>query len=519
MVRQIETAVLVIGGGATGVGAARDLAMRGVDTVLVEQYHLAYGTTSRHTGVLHSGARYAVRDPRAAAECYRENQTLRRIMPHCLEDVDAFFVQTAWDEPDYLPAFLAGCQAAGIPVEEAGAGRLLKQEPALTRRIYACFRTPDTSGDPFLSTQYTADSARQHGARILTFHQVVNLWQEQGRGHGALCRDLVNDEEVAVRRELVVNAAGVWAGRLAASIGLNIPLLPSRGAMLALNQRIVNSLVLRCHIPSDADALIPSHTVTLTGSTDGDICQPDDVSINPQHIQVIMEEAEKLVPGIRSMRRLRAWASVRPLYAEDVPTGDTRRVTRAHALLDHQARDGMPGLLTIIGGKWTTYRLMAEEVADLACKKLGVQRPCRTHLEVLPGADGPRYYRRGAPLRRIEDTSAQGGLICECELVTSAEVETLILSGQARTPDDLRQLRRVGMGPCQGAACTYRAAVLLRRFLPPPVQQSNRALLEFLQERWKGQAPILAGQQLQQARLNELIYRDVLSADHLPGAA
>jgi glycerol-3-phosphate dehydrogenase len=459
-----------------------------------------------------------VRDPQAAAECYRENQTLRRIMPHCLEELDGFFVLTPWEDPDYIPGFLAGCQAAGIPVEEVGAGQLLRQEPALNPGISYCFRTPDISGDPFLSTQSNADSARQHGARILTYHRVLKLWQEQGQVQGAHCRDLINDEEVTVRSALVVNAAGVWAGRLAASIGLSIPLLPSKGAMLALNQRVLNSLVLRCHIPSDADALIPSHTVTLTGSTDGDICQPDDVSINPQHIQVIMQEAEKLVPGISSVRRLRAWAGVRPLYAEDVPAGDTRRVTRAHALLDHAARDGMPGLITIIGGKWTTYRLMAEEVTDLACKKLGVPRTCRTHLEALPGADGPRPYRRGAALQHVEDAAQHSDLICECELVTSAGVEQSILSGQARTLDDLRRLRRVGMGPCQGGYCVYRAAGMLRQFQPPPIRHSNRALLEFLQERWKGQAAVLAGQQLRQARLNELIYRDVLNADHLPGA-
>src|SRR4030065_1887648 len=113
--RNIQTEILVIGGGATGSGVARDLAMRGFKTLLVEKGDLTHGTTGRYHGLLHSGGRYAVKDPQAAKECIEENRILRRIMHQCIEDTGGFFVLTPWDDPDYVPRFVAGCHSAGIP--------------------------------------------------------------------------------------------------------------------------------------------------------------------------------------------------------------------------------------------------------------------------------------------------------------------------------------------------------------------------------------------------------------------
>jgi glycerol-3-phosphate dehydrogenase len=114
--RKIQTEILVIGGGATGTGVMRDLAMRGFKAVMVEKGDLTHGTTGRYHGLLHSGGRYAVKDPLAAKECIEENRILRRIMPHCIEDTGGFFVVTPWDAPSYAPPFRIGCEVAGIPI-------------------------------------------------------------------------------------------------------------------------------------------------------------------------------------------------------------------------------------------------------------------------------------------------------------------------------------------------------------------------------------------------------------------
>ncbi len=520
--KTIETTALVIGGGSTGVGVARDLAMRGIAAVLVEKRDLSHGATGRNNGMLHSGCRYGTKDSQAARECYQELLVLRRIMPHCLEDTGGFVVLTPGADPDFVPTFVDGCRGAGIPVEEVPVSRMLREEPALNPKISFCLATPDMSIDPFLATLLNAESARQYGASIRTYTELIRLVGEAGRVTGAVCRDLVRGEEITIRAEIVVNAAGAWAGQVAGTVGLDIPLLPSKGCLVALATRPINRVINHLRPPQNADGLIPSHSIVILGSTDGDICEPDDFSINPDHVRIILAEAAKVLPGVAQMRKLRVWAGVRPLYLppQDGPEVNTRTLSRSHALLDHRVLDGVDGIVSIIGGKLTTYRLMAEETTDLVCRKLGYQKPCRTHLEPLPPRGhlaAPAFYWPGAALRRVEAAAEYGQLICECELVTRAEVESAFAEAGAVTLDDIRHSHRLGMGPCQGGSCAYRAAGLKHAIHRPPVAATNAALVDFLEARWRGLFPILAGPQLRQARLNELIYLDLLNVDHLPG--
>jgi glycerol-3-phosphate dehydrogenase len=275
----------------------------------------------------------------------------------------------------------------------------------------------------------------------------------------------------------------------------------------------------------------------------------------------MLDEGDKLVPKISDARVLRAWAGVRPLYQEDF-AGESRDATRALALLDHAQRDAVRGILTITGGKWTTFRLMAELTVDKACEQLGVQRTCRTASTPVPGVEHGHYWL-GHRLHEVEANRLQGTLVCECELVTRAMLESAAADNPTLTIDDLRRDVRLGMGPCQGGFCTYRAVGILHENAAahddgssleapqPDVKQSNgtsawdisRAqspqhaalsrsrsetaprtpalkpnllLRDFLQERWKGITPILWGQQLRQERLDQLLYLCVMNADHLP---
>jgi glycerol-3-phosphate dehydrogenase len=512
--QKINTEILVIGGGATGVGVARDLAMRGFKITLVEKGDLTHGTTGRYHGLLHSGARYAVRDLHAARECIEENAVLRRIMPHCIEDTGGFFILTPWDAEEYAPKFLEGCQAAGIPVEEIPIDHMLWEEPLLNPRISLCYRVPDGSADSFLGAKVNAESAREHGAQILNYTKLIELIRTGEKVVGARCWDLYKDEEIEIQADLVVSAVGAWAGKIASSAGIEVKINPGKGVMLAVNHRIVHTVINRLKIPSDGDILVPAHTVAVIGTTDVPVNDPDRFGIEPWEVELMMQEGEKMVPGFKTMRFLRAWAGVRPLYQE-TSAQSNREMTRAYVLLDHQERDGVDGFLTITGGKWTTYRRMAEDTADLVCKKLGVQRECRTHLEVLPGGSHG-YHFLGARLAQIEQDEAYGNLLCECELATYEDVRNAIVMAQAKTIDDIRREVRLGMGPCQGGFCTFRAAGMLHELRQPPVEDTNTALYDFLQERWKGLLPILWGIQLKQERLDELVYLSGLNVDHLP---
>lgn len=517
--RTVETEVLVIGGGATGAGVVADLALRGFRAVLVEKRDLTHGTTGRYHGLLHSGGRYAVKDPKAAVECIEENRILRKIMPHALEDTGGYFVATPWDDPAFGDRFLKGCQQAGIPCDEISIAQMLKEEPNLNPNMRRCFRVPDATADSFLATQSVAELARQHGSHIFTYHPVKQLLRQGDKIVGAVCHDLEKDEVVTIYAQLVVNAAGAWAGIIAATAGLEVNVQAGKGTMVACNHRIVNTVVNRCKMPADGDIIVPIHTVAIIGTTDEAVPDPEHFAIEPWEVQLMLEEADKLVPGFKNRRMLRAWAGVRPLYQE-TKVADTRDVTRAYTLLDHESRDGVGGFITITGGKWTTYRQMAEVTVNRVCEKLGGPRPCRTAETVLPnpfGTNQRQYHFLGARLAEIEAKHEFNELVCECELATRADIEKAITAGQAKTLDDVRRDVRLGMGPCQGGFCTYRVTGILHNLRQPPIAESNVALRDFLQERWKGVMPVLWGAQLKQERLDELIYLSLLNADQLPG--
>jgi glycerol-3-phosphate dehydrogenase len=511
----LETEALVIGGGSTGAGVARDAAMRGLKTVLLERKDLADGTTGRFHGLLHSGGRYAVKDPAAARECIEENLILRRTASDCIEDTGGFFVSTPWDDPAFGDTFVEGCLATGVPVEEISPAEALRQEPRLHPEISRAFTVPDAAIDPWKLVWGCARSAQEHGAQILLYHRVVGLERTDGRVSGALVRNELTGEELRIHADVVVNAAGAWAGQIAELAGSRVNVLPGKGIMIAMNHRLVNTVVNRCKMPADGDILVPIRTVSVIGTTDTRVADPDDLEVTQSEVEEMLDEGEKLVPGFRGARALRAWAGARPLFsAEEV--ADTREVSRSHALIDHRERDGVEGFVTITGGKTTTFRLMAEVAVDSACAQLGVDRPCRTHEEPLPGSEDGDFYTLGARVRAREPVPQLQEIICECELITRERLEDVMERRRTANLDDIRRTLRLGMGPCQGGFCIYRATGILYGVERLDHRAANAALLSFLQERWKGVHPILYGDQMRQARLDDWIFQGLLAVQRLP---
>jgi glycerol-3-phosphate dehydrogenase len=246
----------------------------------------------------------------------------------------------------------------------------------------------------------------------------------------------------------------------------------------------------------------------------------------------------QMVPAIASGRVLRAFAGSRPLYKAEAPAegdgqggGDTREVSRTFTVLDHASRDGLDNMFSIVGGKLTTCRQMAEAVVDRLAERMGVAAPCTTATEPLPGADHGHHELAG-PLARVERDQAYGELICECELVTRGQVGEAIAGGLTEL-EDLRRKLRVGYGPCQAAFCAWRTAGMLAEAQgdgadagpgSAPTGATGAAgtteaplagLERFLEERWRGQRPAIWGDQARQALLNHAIYRGIFDLQGL----
>jgi glycerol-3-phosphate dehydrogenase len=514
----LTTEVLVIGGGATGAGVAWDASLRGLDVILVDRLDLAEGTSGRFHGLVHSGGRYAVKDAPAARECIAENRILRRIAADCIEDTGGMFVTTPFDDPEYAERFVAGCRETGVDCEEIPVAQALREEPRLNPAISRAFRVPDANMDIWKTVWAMARGAQARGGRVLTYHEVTAIRRDGDRVTGAVVRDVRAGEELEIEAQVTVNASGAWAGQIAAMAGIEgVHVFPGRGIMIAMNHRLVNTVINRCQMPTDGDILVPIRTVSVIGTTDEHTDDPDDHTVEQSEVDKMLDDGERLVPGFRQARALRVWTGVRPLF-EDAKAADTatRDVTRAHALLDHRQRDGVGGFVTITGGKVTTYRLMAEETVDAVCDMLGRPAACSTASEPLPGSESGDNYRLGERLARKEAALRDSQVICECELVSRAKLERAISDSGTTSLDDIRRRLRLGMGPCQGGFCIYRAAGIMHALDAAPAKDVNESLREFLQERWKGVWPILYGDQLRQVRFDEWIYHGVLDVDHLP---
>ena len=321
-----------------------------------------------------------------------------------------------------------------------------------------------------------------------------------------------------IEAPFVINAGGVWAGQIADMADCpGVTVVPGKGIMIAMNHRLVSTVVNRCEPPGDGDILVPIRTVCVIGTTDSKTDSPDNLEIGHDEVQEMLDAGEVLVPGFRQARALHAWTGARPLFKDErASADDTRHMSRGLALVDHLERDGLRGFLTITGGKLTTYRLMAEVVVDAMCEQLGEPRECRTAREALPGSEDGELYELGSRLRAREADMADDQLVCECELLPRRRIVEAVRQRPGMNLDDLRRVLRLGMGPCQGGFCTYRATGILHGLGDADAERADELLLMFLQHRWMGLEPILYGDQVRQACLDEWIFQGILDVEHLP---
>lgn len=533
-----ETEVVIIGGGATGTGIMRDCSLRGISCILLEKDDIASGTSGRNHGLLHSGARYAVTDLESARECIQENKILKHIARHCVEQTSGLFITLPEDDLAFQDTFIQQCTLAGIETKRLTPTQALALEPNVNPALVGAVQVPDGTLDPFRLCASNVLDAKEHGGRIFNHTQVVGLIRQGDQVRGVKCLHTLTGQAFDIYAREVINAAGIWGQNIGEYADLNIKMFPAKGSLLILDYRINNLVINRCRKPSDADILVPGDTISLIGTTSEHIeyDQIDDLHVTENEVDVLLREGAKLAPIMANTRVLRAYAGVRPLVAVD-DDGSGRNISRGIVLLDHAERDGLKGLTTITGGKLMTYRLMAEWATDVVAKKLGNNKACETHIKPLPGSNEmpkthkktasivkPVYesavYRHGERAEQfLKDDDESQTVICECEMVTKGEIEYAIKQLDVSNLVDLRRRTRLGMGPCQGELCSYRAASLFSQYGHLDGTVSAHLLTEFLEERWKGVKPIFWGDALRESEFSYWIYEGLFGASELPTAA
>ncbi len=522
---RVEIDLVVVGAGINGAGIARDAALRGLRVVLLDKGDIASGTTSWSTRLIHGGLRYLEhREVGLVRESLRERERLLRAAPHLVKPV-----------PLLLPLYRGDKRGRWLVRTGMLAYDALSFDKSLPRhhmlsREEALRRAPGlaTEGLVGAALYYDAQveyaerlavenalSAWEHGATVLTYARVNRLITENGAVCGVGFTDLIDRGSFEVRAAVTVNVAGPWVDQVLAG-----------GGGAAAPARMIGGtkgshIIVGCFPGAPTDALyvearqdgrpyfiVPWNGLYLIGTTDtrydGDL---DRVEATPAEVNYLVRETNRVIPGagLSAASVLYTYAGVRPLPEQ--PQGSAAAITRRHLIYDH-AKVGTDGMVSIIGGKLTTYRNLAEEAVDAVYRKLDRPTPPATTRLPLPGADpvagrdlaGVRAWLvdegfeaatvdhlmrvYGTRAIRVAMLAHESPDLCERLDPTSGEIGAEIVFAfreeQAETlTDALLRRTMVGLGPKAGVGADERAADIGRRYLDWDQQRADREVATY----------------------------------------
>jgi glycerol-3-phosphate dehydrogenase len=516
--------VAVIGGGVNGTGVARDCAMRGLRTLMLEKNDFSSGTSWASSGMIHGGLRYLGYDRDTTRITCEDSGYIQRIAPHLIFRIP--FLHPVFKGDRYGLELMDVIMKAYDSFRDLKGGKehtrltraqALEIEPGLNPAILGAVTWDEWGIDVPRLCFANALSAIERGAVILNHAEVTGLRRDlQGNVTGLRARHLATGDVYDVEAKITVNCAGPWVPRVSQMADVEVRLRLGKGIHVVYDRRISNVAISSQAIDGRGIFLSP-------GNTDDDYYgELDELVATQDEVEYLVEGIERVLPRIREYRRSRVTVGLRPtLYAWGKHEDD---LSRRYEVIDHEARDGVGGFVTLTGGKLAAYRLMAHDTTDLVARKLGVSVACRTHLEPLPGAEAaadtegmarrtPTTHfaahraaaRHGCRAERMLSLVAENPRwsreVCACEQVTEAEVRYCARHEMTTSISDLWFRTRLGMGPCNGMNCAPRAAQILadERGLEP--EKAHEEVIRFLEARWRDKIPVADGLELAQEEL------------------
>jgi glycerol-3-phosphate dehydrogenase len=434
---------------------------------------------------------------------------LKKLAPQCIENTGGLFVAVEGDDEDHVADFAHLCAKCGIPTSELNVKEAREIEPVLSEKLIAAFMVEDASIDPFRLSLENMGQAIELGCRLLLNSKVIGFSRKKKRIQATRFLNVKTGEKFSVEAEQVINATGAWAAEVAALADVPIDILYSKGSLLITDERISYRVLNRLRPSSDADILVPGGTVSILGTTSVKLDSLDDIRPTIPEIDHLIDTAAAMVPALNTTRYIRAYAGVRPLVGSK-SLEDGRALSRGFALLDH-AENGVQNLVSIVGGKLTTFRRMAEKTSDLVCARLGVTRPCLTRTQPLPPRADCKWTLAGlSPKIWLNRGDNEDLLLCECEMVPKSVVDCIIdsIHEQKGQPDlyAIGRRSRIGKGTCQGAFCGIRISAYMYDIGELDCNQGLDDLKAFLSARWKGMRPMLWDAALIQEELQEAMH-------------
>lgn len=479
--------VIVVGGGIVGAGIARDVALRGLRTLVLDKIDFGCGTTSRSSRLIHGGLRYLKRfELGLVHQDLRERDILLRIAPHLVHPL-SFVIPITSGRPLQRLALPFGLTLydllywrKSLPSHQRLTRReTLDMEPNLEPKGLSGSYLYHDCQAPFVERLCLENvlSAAEHGATILNYAKVMGFLRDSNNVSGVMAQDQISGETYQIQARIVVNAAGHWVDTVHDMLGkASRPMVRrTKGIHLLTAKFCRNAIVLFALSDARLFFVIPWQNYSLIGTTDTDYTGDlDAVKAEANDVAYLLKEVQSIFPNVASddifytMAGLRALAYSKSRRPEDV--------SRSHKLIDHEREDGIGGFVSVLGGKITAYRAVAEQATDMVCHKLAVKAPCTTAEVPLPGAPmvpqqslqqaasergitpetvshlASLYGSRFSQVLDLLNNNPKGGQrLCPHSQDILAQVQHAVEQEGALTIEDFL-LRRsaVGLGPCQG---------------------------------------------------------------------
>jgi len=351
--------------------------------------------------------------------------------PHAVEDTGGYFVAITKEDEEYVDQFLRGLRQVNIEHREINPGEAVREEPNLNPNVKAVVEVPDKvvfARDLMFSI---AISAHREGALIMQGAEVIGFNINGGEVREVSVKDHLTGGVRSVKARVIAVAAGPWTYRVVKMAGIDVDMMPTMGVMVVYQRRLTKRVINRLRMPSDGDILLPYGSTSIMGTTAVIVEDPDNLPISDDDIKFLTSEGSQMVPLLAKTSVVRAYASVRPLIK--MQGVDTREATRDFMVIRHEKPSNMT---TVIGGKFTTGRLVGERLSDEVARMLGSSKSSVTRGYRLFGANLYDDLRElDEPLRSLA-SSFRGGVDEDRGRVA---VLTLLMSEVAR---DSR--RRIG---------------------------------------------------------------------------
>jgi len=407
--------LVVVGGGIIGTGIARDAALRGLKTLLVEKEDFSYGTTSGSTRLIHGGLRYLRQfEFHLVRQDMREREVLLKIAPHLVSPLPFLIPVTSHWERIIM--------SLGMRLYD-----LLSFDKTLpSYRHFSRRQTlemePDLKLDGLVGSYLYYDCqvafaerlclenvlcAAEHGASVANHARFTGVMKSGDAVYRVQVEDTLSGEVHRIATRMVVNAAGPWMDKVYEMLNTSSkPMMRRTKGVHLLTPKISNNaLVLFAHADGRLFFVIPWEGYSIIGTTDTDYSDDSDtVHADAGDVDYLLTEARRVFPGVKKEDVFYTFAGLRALAGS--AEGSASNVTRGHKLIDHEKVDGTKGFISVIGGKITGFRAISQEVTDLVCKKLGVNAVCTTAQTPLPGAPS-------VPQKEIEQAAEENNLPVE----------------------------------------------------------------------------------------------------------